>query len=489
MTVKVLSRGETKEYACACGENLLDFLQRKGYAITARCGGTGKCGKCRVKVLDGHFSDQRDGYVLACKAVIAGDASIEVFEAEGGGLAASLQTELRSDGESGYGLALDIGTTTLAFSLTDMRTGKELDQKGVLNRQCAFGADVLSRITAAAEGKADGIRKCLLDQIRFEIKEFQKKYAFEKLKRLCVCGNTTMLHFFMGKDVSGIGQYPFEAEFLDTVAVSGVSLGLDAEEVLVLPSVAAYFGADAVAGALAVHISDGVNLIADIGTNGEILLAVGGKLYATSTAAGPCFEGANIECGTGGVFGAIDRVRQTGGKIEYSVIGGGPATGICGAGLVDAIAVMLQTGVIDETGAFTDGTTRFYIGDSAVYVSQKDVRAYQLAKSAICAGIRVLMRQAGVREEQLDNVFVAGGFGFYVDTDNAVLTGLFPEQLRDRTHTVGNAALLGTRECLVCKEKIRAAERIAVQSVYTDLSTTAEFMDEYIANMDFGEKR
>ena len=486
MQLKVLSKTKTREFSCKGGENLLSFLQAQGYVLSARCGGNGKCGKCRVRVLEGEFEGQKDGYVLSCLAHINSDAYIEVFETEGGGLTASSAEEVRTDGEEGFGVALDIGTTTLAFALVDLKTGKEKEKFGVLNNQGGYGADVLSRIAAADKGCAKQLQESILSQTREALARFAGKIPDGRVRRLAVCGNTTMLHFFLGKDARGIGQYPFRAEFLDTVRLPGSELGLSAEEVVILPSVAAYFGADAVVGGVAARVCEGTSMLADIGTNGEMLLHTDGKLYATSTAAGPCFEGANIECGTGGVAGAIDSVCERDGKICYTTIGGGSASGICGAGLVDAIALMLKKGIIDETGAFTGEEQRFYISDN-VYVSQADVRNFQLAKSAVCAGIRVLLSEAGVSFEKLEKLYVAGGLGFYLNLANAVAVGLFPAELEKKLAVVGNTALAGTRQCLCSRDILGQAEKIARGSEYLDLSASPEFMDAYIENMNFGE--
>ena len=486
MRLKVLSKSETKEFTCKGGENLLSFLQEQGYVLSARCGGNGKCGKCKVRVIEGRFEGQKDGYVLSCLATIGGDASIEVFETEGGGLTKTLAHGSDTDGEEGFGVALDIGTTTLAFALVELKTGEIKDKFGVLNNQGGYGADVLSRIAAADQGKAKQLQESVLSQTCEALSRFLKEIPDGRIRRLAVCGNTTMLHFFLGRDARGIGQYPFRAQFLETVRLAGAELGLCAEEVLVLPSVAAYFGADAVVGGLAAKVNEGVNLLADIGTNGEMLLHANGKLYATSTAAGPCFEGANIECGTGGVAGAIDSVTERDGKICYTVIGGGKAEGICGAGLVDAVALMVRKGVIDETGAFTGEEQKFYIADG-VYVSQADVRNFQLAKSAICAGIRVLLSVAGVSFDRLEKLYVAGGLGFYLDLTNAVTVGLFSSELSQKLTAVGNTALAGTVQCLCSGQCVAEAEKIAREAEYIDLSASPEFMDEYIKNMDFEE--
>ncbi len=486
MRLKVISKSQIKEFTCKGGENLLSFLQEQGYVLSARCGGNGKCGKCKVRVLEGRFEGQKEGYVLSCLARISGDACIEVFETEGGGLTQSVSEKAVTDGEEGYGVALDIGTTTLAFALVELKTGEIKDKFGVLNNQGGYGADVLSRIAAADQGKAKQLQESVLSQTREALSRFSAHIPDGRVRRLAVCGNTTMLHFFLGKDARGIGQYPFRAQFLDTVRLSGEELGLSAEEVVLLPSVAAYFGADAVAGGLAAKVCEGIDLLADIGTNGEMLLHANGKLYATSTAAGPCFEGANIECGTGGVAGAIDSVTERDGKISYTVIGGGKASGICGAGLVDAVALMVKRGVIDETGAFTGEAQKFYITDD-VYVSQADLRNFQLAKSAVCAGIRVLLSRAEVPFERLEKLYVAGGLGFYLNLANAVAVGLFPPELSQKLKAVGNTALAGTIQCLCRSQSIAEAEKIAREAEYIDLSASPEFMDEYIRNMNFEE--
>ena len=486
MIVKVLSGGNTRELECEKGENLLALLQRNGYHITARCGGRGSCGKCKVKVLQGAFENQREDFVLSCLATVGNDCAVEVFETEGGGLTYARAALSAADGEEGFGVALDIGTTTMAFSLVDLKTGAEIETSGVLNSQGAYGADVISRIVSANEGNAAALQRCVLDQTRDMLHTFMQKYSLATLKRLAVCGNTTMLHLFLQKSVKGIGQYPFIAEFLDIVRLSGAELSLSVEEIVLLPSVAAYLGADIVAGGLAANLSAGNDLLVDIGTNGEMLLHVDGKYLSTSTAAGPCFEGANIECGTGGVSGAIDSVCRKDGKLEYTTIGGAPAVGICGAGLVDAIALMLRENVIDGTGAFTGDEERFYLSEN-VYISQKDVRNFQLAKSAIYAGIRVLLQRAGLDFEKVDRLYIAGGLGFYLDRDNAVEVGLLPEELKDKIEVIGNSALAGTKVCLCGAKNLERAQELARGAEYIDLSADAAFMDEYISNMNFGE--
>lgn len=485
MKIEVVSENFIKTVTCEKGENLLSVLQRNGYNIAARCGGNGTCGKCKVKVLSGRFGGQSGDVILSCRAVTEQDARIEVSECEGGGLFLARASDFVSDGEEGFGVALDIGTTTLAFALVDLKTGEEINACGELNRQGVFGADVISRIASADNGNLTAMQKSVLTQTENKLREFSGKYCIERIRRLAVCGNTTMLNIFLGKDISGIGRFPFTAEVLDSVTLHGKDLGLSVDEIVVLPSVAAYFGADAVVGGLASDVCGGERIFADIGTNGEILLHTKGKLWAASTAAGPCFEGANIECGTGGVAGAIGSVYEDRGELQINVLGGGSASGICGSGLVDAVSLMLEKKIIDETGTFSEGD-RFYLTES-VYVSQKDIRAFQLAKSAICSGIRVLAKKAEILPENTEKLFIAGGLGFYLDRKNAVNTGLIPSEYGDKIEVVGNTALAGAKMCLVSTAARQAAKEFAKKISYVELSDEVAFSEEFMSNMGFGD--
>ena len=206
-------------------------------------------------------------------------------------------------------------------------------------------------------------------------------------------------------------------------------------------------------------------------------------MFCTSTAAGPCFEGANIECGTGGVAGAVDSVWKNGKTIGYTTIGGGAVCGICGAGLVDAVALMLEDGVIDETGTFEKGD-KFYITDH-LYISQKDIRNFQLAKSAIYSGIRVLASKTELSLKDSCELYIAGGLGFYLNGNNARKTGILPSENLSSQHTVGDAALAGTQACMLSKNMLNRAKKLAKEAEYIDLSADAQFLDEYIQNMNF----
>ena len=482
ITIRTGEREFTAE--CKAGDNLLAVLQAAGLNIPAGCGGRGVCGKCKVHVCGGSFGAE-EKEVLACKTKTEDGLIIRAGEYVGGGLTegAGAEDRVACDGEEGYGLAVDIGTTTVAYALCDLKSGKILKKHAELNRQASFGADVISRIMSAEAGNAQLLAEAVRGQIAETASRFLREFSVPALKKITVCGNTTMLHLFCGEDVSGIGRYPFTPVFTEFRSLRGEELGLAmAEEVQLLPSVSAYVGADIVAGAIAAGLDKEDALLVDIGTNGEMLARSGGRFLCTSTAAGPCFEGANIECGTGGVAGAIDNVRLEDGKVTFTTIGGEAPRGICGTGLVDALAVMLESGAIDGTGAFGEGD-RIVIG-GGVYISQKDVRNYQLAKSAICAGIRVLAERAGLALADM-KLYIAGGLGFYLDGENARKTGLLPAEGAAHQKVIGNAALAGTRMCMLSRAALERAKKLAAETEYIDLSADAEFMDEYIENMNF----
>ena len=481
MKITIVSGKKQTAAECERGENLLGVLRKNGFMIPASCGGRGVCGKCRVEISAG---DGNERSVLACETSVEEGMTVRVGEYRGGGLTDSDAEKFACDGEDGFGVAVDIGTTTVAFALCELSTGKTVEKYAVLNGQAPFGADVISRIMAAEAGHAPAMAQAVRGQIEEAVSRFSAKYSLPAVKKVAVCGNTTMLHLFCGEDVSGIGRYPFTPAFTEYRSSPGRAFGISAQEVQILPSVSAYVGGDVVAGCVASGLDEKEALLADIGTNGEMIAHAGGRLLCTSTAAGPCFEGANIECGTGGVAGAIDRVTSEGGKITYTTIGGAAPRGICGAGLVDAVALMIECGAIDETGAFAEGD-KFYISDK-VYISQKDIRNFQLAKSAVSSGINVLSARAGLGLCREDSLYIAGGLGFYLSGESARKVGLLPAGAG--TRVIGNAALAGTQACMLSKAALGRAKKLAAEAEYIDISADHAFMDEYIENMNFPEE-
>ncbi len=400
------------------------------------------------------------------------------------------------------GVAVDIGTTTLAAYLLDLQTGDELAVESALNPQKPWGDDVISRCDAAGAGALAGLQAAVTGELNAMVGRLCARVgaAREQVFHMTVAGNTVMLHLFAGVSPAQIAQAPFVPVWTGTLDLPAGGLGLTLHPhavVTVLPAVAGYVGADTVAAMVAAGLrEDGpATLLIDIGTNGEIALAAGGALYACSTAAGPAFEGAHISAGMGGVAGAIHRVTTGDGKLLCRTIGDGPARGICGSGLLDLVAVLLDVGAIDDTGRMDEDTAPGWLTleggrvavdrERDIWLTGRDVREVQLAKGAIAAGIQVLLAQAGVRAAEVERVCLAGGFGSYLDRDSACRIGLLPKELRDRTVAVGNASGAGAKAALLSREAMDEARRLARAVRYVELSARKDFQDAFLDQMMF----
>ena len=393
-------------------------------------------------------------------------------------------------------IALDIGTTTVSARLVDLDTQQILDTISELNDQRVFGADVMSRIGAARNGKTGEIFTLINRQTKRIIDSFQNRWKSSgdilPIEKLSVSGNTTMLHFFLNVDPSGMGGLPFTPVFLEERELRGEALSLPVGSVTLLPSIASFIGADITAG-LAVLDILGIpdpSFFVDIGTNGEMAIANNGSVFCCSTAAGPAFEGAEISNGMGGVKGAISRVEPlaaaSGGEnaLSVSTIGNAPPLGVCGSGLIDAVAVMLKQGIIDETGRMAGDGKEFYLAPG-ISITARDIRQFQLAKSAVLSGVRILCKNAELRPIDIKNVFIAGGFGFFINKHNAMATGILPEEFLNAISICGNLSLQGAVESLYTEGFIsRCKETISKCSV-VDLATDPSFMDEFAENMLF----
>ncbi|MDR2740795.1 MAG: ASKHA domain-containing protein [Treponema sp.] len=499
---------EGKEGTCRAeeGESLLDTLWREGISMDAPCGGRGRCRKCRVRILGGSFKtsegdspvmDADGGWVCSCTVYPASDMAIALPQALFAGepadvlLAASnTTTGINTGGKTirRAGFALDIGTTTVFLRLLDMDTGETAGTLSALNDQRIYGADVMSRINAAREGKTGELFRRINAQVRDMFFRFDAAWDLKKKECLAVAGNTTMLHLFVNADPSPLGAVPFTPVFLEARELPGSSLSLPTETTVLLPSISAFVGADITAGIAATGMTEAkkTSLLIDIGTNGEMALFHNGKFFCCSTAAGPAFEGAGISCGIGGIAGAVNRIEKRGGTIVFSTIGGGPPAGICGSGLVDAVAVMLDEGIIDETGAFTGEEESFPITEG-IAITRGDVRQFQLAKSAIISGIKVLCKAAGLEVDMVEQVYIAGGLGFYIAIDSAVRTGVLPPCFRDRIAVCGNTSLEGAVLRLTDPSFPSLCNNIVEKSIIVELAADSSFMEEFAENMLFPE--
>jgi uncharacterized 2Fe-2S/4Fe-4S cluster protein (DUF4445 family) len=489
---------EGREGSCRSeeGESLLDTLRRGGISMDAPCGGHGRCGKCRVRILSGSLKTGKGntnvpsvdaGWMRACTVYPSSDLTIALPQALFAGETADVSpAEGKTIRRAGF--ALDIGTTTVFLRLLDMDTGEAVDALSALNDQRIYGADVMSRISAAIEGKTEALFRRINFQVRDMLSRFDQKWDLKKKECLAVAGNTTMLHLFVNADPSPLGTVPFTPVFLEARELPGSCLSLTVETAVLLPSISAFVGADITAGIAVTGMTeeDKISLLIDIGTNGEMALFHKGRLFCCSTAAGPAFEGAGISCGTGGIAGAVNRIEKRDGSLCFSTIGGSPPVGGCGSGLVDAIAIMLNEGVIDETGAFTGEEESFPITEG-IALTQGDIRQFQLAKSAIISGIKILCKAAGLELDEVEQVYIAGGLGMYISLDSAVRTGLLPPCFKGRSAVCGNTSLEGAVRRLTDPGFPVFCNDIITKSITVELAADPAFMEEFTENMLFPE--
>ncbi len=499
----------------AAGMRLSEYLSDHGYSISAPCGGRGTCGKCKVKVISGSFTScessaepylaDQEGYILACRAICTHTgAEICLPNSKGDGLTAFRHVDLLSErGSVGYGIALDIGTTTLATALVDRHSGEILATASRLNPQKSYGADVISRINACKDGELMKLQSCLLAAVSEMITELTVHRANCHPNMMAVAGNTTMLHIFAGISPESMGSYPFTPVFTEAQTMSGETLGLRIPTVILLPSISAFVGSDVVGGLYASGMTEqkAPTLLIDVGTNGEMILSTGsergGLMISASTAAGPALEGANISCGMGGVAGAVSRVKGDAISPVFQTVDDAPAVGLCGCGLIDLIAYLLQYGELDETGyldtdpyqlcGIHETKTNRIPTEASVLLSGKDVREFQLAKSAIRAGIEALLDAADLSANDLDRIYLAGGLGYYLDPLNAIRVGLLPNLSPRKVEAVGNTSLAGAVACLCRPNALEQMKSLAKACESFELVTSPVFMEQFIEQMMFPE--
>ena len=483
------------------GEILLEALRRGGLELSAPCGGNGKCGKCRVEI----ESDGSLERVLSCRYRVAEDISVYLPEHWGGSICdrGDKVYITHSPGRSGLGAALDIGTTTLAMELFDLSDGRELGTGSAWNCQAAFGADVISRCQYVMEHEVlrDGIRAQALSMAAGLAEKAGR--AGEPLKELYIAGNTVMEHIFMGLSPAGLAVTPFRAETLFT---GGEPVSIEGIQCFASPCAAAYVGGDVMAGLLSSQLwqRDGLNLFLDIGTNGEMALGGSKGFVCCSVASGPAFEGAGIDCGMASMDGAVSDVKWNGQGFDKKVIGGGESGGLCGSGLISLLALLLELGAVDGTGRMLppeeapdklrpwlsedeNGNGCFHLTER-VYLSAGDVRQLQLAKAAVAAGIEVLMESMGVKAEEIDRVYIAGGFGSHLDTGAAAAIGMLPGELAEKTEVLGNSALSGAAMALLDVESRARLDEIQAKCRYIELSGNARFNRAFPMHMMFTEE-
>ncbi len=504
------------------GQNLLEILQKNHVYVSNVCHGNGTCGKCKIKVFAGKLpiteTDKRllskeelkQGIRLACKAnieeryevnnseelyiEIVGKSENEIVvegisekKGEAGihkiddleEITTGIKIEQTDMAEANYVIAIDIGTTTIAMALVDAETGEIRDAYTSLNHQRKFGADVISRIVAANEGKMEelkrlieedlwkGIRKLTKIENQTDISVNDKSEEANKQKKInltqvIIAGNTTMIHLLMGYSCQSLGKYPFisgHLEQIDCTLKECISFSADDKNslyekvsVTILPGISAFIGGDIVADILNCpkFEKEEISLLIDLGTNGEMVIGNKDRLVAASTAAGPAFEGGNITCGTASIPGSICQVKiQNQRAVVKTIKDKIPPIGVCGTGLMSVIAQLKQNKIMDEQGVLRypyneKGFPLWTLetGDK-ISVYQRDIREFQMAKAAIRAGIEILMEEYGCRTEEVSHVYLAGGFGANLLEEDVIDIGILPEEFRGRSEPIGNGALQG----------------------------------------------
>jgi uncharacterized 2Fe-2S/4Fe-4S cluster protein (DUF4445 family) len=505
------------------GQTLLDAAQSAGVGLASVCGGLGTCEECIIHVISGRLTsatlveeavlskaDLSAGVRLACQAEPLSDVKLDIppesltaaqrLQLDGEEIQLELHPEINR--QDAYGLAVDIGTTKLAAYLVDLNTGVTVARAGAMNPQIAFGEDVISRIAYAGrepEG-AKKLQSVLMGTLNSLLAGMcaEAKVAPDSVLDAVLVGNTVMHHIFAGLPVEQLGHAPFEPATTKPLVIPAIEVGLNlarGSNVYLPPVIAGYVGADHVAMLLATDAwrSPGNTIALDIGTNTEISLVANGIVSCCSCASGPAFEGAHIHEGMRAAPGAIERARWSHGKILWQTIENLPPVGICGSGILDVVASLLDGGLVKPTGALkTDSASGYVLVPAtqtglgrALLVTRKDINEIQLAKSAIRSAIEILLEETCLCSSDLDSFIVAGAFGTYLDLRSAVHIGMFPPLSLERFRQVGNSAGVGAKQMLVSVEKRQEAEQLARRIGYIELTSRPAFTPLFMKHLSF----
>ncbi|MDA3824236.1 MAG: ASKHA domain-containing protein [Bacteroidales bacterium] len=492
--IKISQFDKIKEVEAEEGKNLLQIIRDNGFELFAPCGGNGTCGKCSVHI-------KGEGYVTSC--LYYPETDIEVLlpdRRESQILTTQYEYSTKVTPYPGdavmkaswpLGVALDIGTSTMAFYLVNLITGSVEQSKGVVNPQTKFGADVISRIQHCST--EEGLKELQSELIRVINEELiacaKKSYVeSDQIVKITIAGNTTMLHILLGVDPTSIALAPFTPTFTEAKILKAPELGFAANqeaEIHILPSLSAYGGAGIIAGLASISPPESIQnyIFLDIGTNGEMALRTPEKIQCCATAAGPAFEGANISCGMGAFAGALASYSA---DKTFTTIANEPVAGICGSGLIDIVSYMVKNKLVAEDGLLKEDFV--IVGDvnsnRTITITQQDIREVQLAKAAIMAGINIMIKTAGLEMSQIDALFLAGGFGNYINTESAIAIGLLPEALKDKIIPIGNTS--GTGATLALKSQMfqKTIDQILEKAEYIELSSHEDFVVEYAMSME-----
>lgn len=484
---------EQISFSVETGKTVLQAQIDAGLTPDAFCGGTGKCGKCKV-VIDGKE-------VLACQTVIDRDMTIytghkktEQVQILTGGSGEKLlfqPGELPGKLEDPLLGAVDVGSTSVVVYLMDGKTGELLGTRSALNPQRQFGADVVNRCSYAMENGSDSMSSCIRNTVNTLFRETARECGRvpEEIVRVVMVGNSCMHHLFLGISTKTLALAPYTPAVTEALELKAADYDLHVypgAQLWWLPNIGGFVGADTVGCLVASDLDtcEEMTLLVDIGTNGELVLGNREGLISCSTAAGPAFEGAKITCGMRGSTGAIDHVSLENGEIKCHVIGDGEASGICGSGLLDGVAALLKLDKIDETGRMEETC---YLTDR-VFLNQRDIRELQLAKAAIAAGIQILCQRRGIQIKDIGRVLIAGAFGNYLDPASACAIGMLPPELEGRIVSIGNAAGEGARIAALNCRQFERSRSLAKKTEFVELALDMGFQEVYVDEMGFPEE-
>jgi uncharacterized 2Fe-2S/4Fe-4S cluster protein (DUF4445 family) len=515
------------------GKTLLEAAQAAGVELVSVCGGGGTCRGCLVRLAEGRLTplsleeqatldadEIHRGYRLACQAVPTSDVVVDI-PPESLTTPQRLQVEDVFDLKPSavpastlpvYGLAFDIGTTKLAGFLVELNSGHILARTGQMNPQIAYGEDVIARIVYCNEHENGRtvLQTRLVETLNRMIGNLCSEAHLQSIDitEMVAVGNTVMHHLFAGLPVQQLGTAPYLPAVTEamTLGAGDVGLALAVETPVYLPpNIAGYVGADHVAVWVATEMAQTAQtvLALDIGTNTEVGLVHRGHFLSCSCASGPAFEGAHIRDGMRAAPGAIERVQMENDRVKVHTIGNQPAVGICGSGILDAVAQLLKAGAIDQTGNYQashplvrtpqNGRRECLLVPASqtghgrdVVVNRKDVNEIQLAKGAIRTGTEILLYDAGIKDDNIDLFIIAGAFGTYLDLESAIRIGMFPDLPRERFKQVGNAAGAGARRMLISPDHRRIAEELSRQIDYVELTTHPKFTETFVQEILFG---
>jgi uncharacterized 2Fe-2S/4Fe-4S cluster protein (DUF4445 family) len=512
--IRILPHG--RQLKASSGQNLLEALIHQSIFLRSDCGGKGTCGKCMVqrKRDDGSYET-----IKSCIHVVNEEITIKIPEASmlsshimskaPVAFPPAFRDQFRNEAkEDSYGMAVDLGTTTIAVYLCNIARGEIISSLAVKNPQAIYGDDVMSRIGVIGQNLENlgSLQKLVVKSIEWGMKELLRALENDSLAiaRMVVVGNPTMVHILAGVDPGPIGVSPYQPAFYHAATFRSEPLGFAGGDfpLQTLPQVSGFIGGDLLAAALAVDLArqpEGT-LLVDLGTNGELILKGKDRFYATSCATGPAFEGASLSCGMQAIPGAINSVKIGNDRalVDFSMIQpsgatGKNPTGICGAGIINAVAQFYEKQIITPSGVFTSGEKSYILvpensalGQPPISISQKDIRSVQLGKSALISGIEFLLRKADLNRPR--KIIIAGAFGSHLNKDDLISLGIIPKIDLEHIEMAGNAAGSGAVMALCDEEYICRATRMASEIEIVDLACNGDFQNIFIDNLNFENK-